>query len=121
MMWSKIVIILLAIGCLVLGILYLNSGSKDNTDYKGKIKELDKELIRKDSVIQSIQIQRDYLLVERVVLISSIDTLKIQRIESDSLRNVIKVNSHENHKRIDNASLVELSIILTGLIEGPGN
>lgn len=114
---KSILIAVLAIGCLVLGILYLSKGSQDNRDYKSKIKKLNSQLEEKDRLITEIASERDSLNNERQPMMAELEKLRIVRREVDSLRNIEKQKSHENHNTINDADINELSGIISGLIE----
>lgn len=114
---KNILIAVLAVGCLVLGILYLSKGSQDNRGYKKEIKELNYKLEIKDRQIENITVERDSLKSERPKLMSDVEEMKVIRREVDSLRNIEKQKSHENHSTINDADLDKLSGIISGYLK----
>lgn len=114
---KSILISILALGCLVLSILYLSKGGQDNREYKKKVKELNSQLEDKDRQIANITAERDSLKSERPQLIAKYEEMKVIRREVDSLRNIEKQKSHENHNTINDADLNKLSGIISGYLK----
>lgn len=96
---------------------YFLKQGEDTSIYKDEIKSLDVQIMQKDSIILSTQKERDLLKIEAKVMYKLIDTLSTYRVKYDSLRGIVKDESNESHKRIDNASLDKLSGIISGYIE----
>lgn len=96
---------------------YFLKQGEDTSVYKEQIKDLDEQIIQKDSVIISIQKERDQFKIEAKVMVKLIDTLSTYRVKYDSLRETVKNESYENHKHIDDANLDKLSGIISGHIE----
>lgn len=114
---NTIVVFILGAGCMILGVLYLGKGTQDGSQYKGQIKDLNSEIVRKDSIFNAIRLERQALRYENTRLLTVIDALAAKKYKNDSLRKVIKTNSDEKHTDIDNADLNKLSHILSRYLE----
>jgi uncharacterized coiled-coil DUF342 family protein len=115
---SKIIAIILAIGCLIIGTLFVFNVVEQSNSYKSRIKELNNEMKNKDVEFMHIQYERDSLLKEREIMLNEIVILQKKKSELESKRNNIKRESDEKRNTINNSNIVELSKLLSDKIGG---